>query len=675
MEANCTDLTERILRLTLEIIYLLTGEDNIVAKKTLGDGPESTTVPLCSLLSPERNNEKKILEVTKKITDLLMGEVFHPSHPTLEGSNVNSIKVEYTIEEEEEDVRGDWPCNMEGIQLEKETDGSGYGNPRERCPRPLHSWDSTQEDHSTPHHDQIGSWTNFNITIKKELKEDGVMKEYLEGHKDLYKDVMIKNQPPLTSPDGSSNGNPPERCPRPLYSQDSTPEDHTIPHHHQSRSWSNFNINITKEIKQEEESSVMEKYLEGHKDLYKDVMMENQPPLTSPDGSSNGNPPERCPRPLYSWDSTQEGHTIPHHHQGVEVIDMKIEVKEEDEMYNRGNQLSMKEAEMMGTIAREESSRDISTGGGDDWNISGRHLSLSRDCNENNGIAPYSPGVRLFTQYIHHKFDHLERSTDSFSCEESKTFIPNIPPSCHSASGPLDPSNPGESSSNIVDTVTKRNNEMLLSKSVHNRINYKVEILFPCLECGKGFKTKRDLQIHQLVHAGKEIYSCPDCKKKYMTHHGLMEHKKLHAGEKPYNCLKCEASFGLRSQLTAHQKVHYEQKPYSCSECRKSFVTNQELILHQRSHTREKPFSCSECGKSFTDKSQLNRHHRVHTGEKPFVCSECGKCFSDKGNCDRHMRSHTSDRPHSCSECGKCFKLKGALTSHQKSHHPNIRFW
>ncbi|KAM5125588.1 gastrula zinc finger protein XlCGF66.1-like [Mantella aurantiaca] len=56
-------------------------------------------------------------------------------------------------------------------------------------------------------------------------------------------------------------------------------------------------------------------YLEGHKDLYKDVMMDNQPPLTSPDGSSNRNPPERCPRLLYSRDSTQEDLTIPHHHQ------------------------------------------------------------------------------------------------------------------------------------------------------------------------------------------------------------------------------------------------------------------------------------------------------------------------------------------------------------------------
>ncbi|CAI9544680.1 unnamed protein product, partial [Staurois parvus] len=70
-------------------------------------------------------------------------------------------------------------------------------------------------------------------------------------------------------------------------------------------------------------------YLEGHKDLYKDVMMDNQPPLTSPDGSSHGNPPERCPRPLYSQDSTQEGHTIPHHHQSGNLRDPKVEVKEE----------------------------------------------------------------------------------------------------------------------------------------------------------------------------------------------------------------------------------------------------------------------------------------------------------------------------------------------------------
>ncbi|PIN99438.1 hypothetical protein AB205_0089890, partial [Aquarana catesbeiana] len=61
-------------------------------------------------------------------------------------------------------------------------------------------------------------------------------------------------------------------------------------------------------------------YIEGHKDLYKDVMMENRPPLTSPDGSSNRNPPERCPHPLYSRDSTQEHQEIP---QDDEVEEME----------------------------------------------------------------------------------------------------------------------------------------------------------------------------------------------------------------------------------------------------------------------------------------------------------------------------------------------------------------
>ncbi|PIO30010.1 hypothetical protein AB205_0149140 [Aquarana catesbeiana] len=169
--------------------------------------------------------------------------------------------------------------------------------------------------------------------------------EYLEGHKDLYKDVMMDNQPHLPSPDGSSNGNPPERCPHALYSRDSTQESHTIPHHHQSANLRDSKVEVKEEIKEEDdEDRVMEESesLKGHKDLYQDIMVGS---------SSYRNPSERCPRPLYSRHSTQEGHTIPHHHQsgnlGDENIDVKEEYKEEDEEYGVMEEFSEGHKDMM----------------------------------------------------------------------------------------------------------------------------------------------------------------------------------------------------------------------------------------------------------------------------------------------------------------------------------------
>ncbi|XP_075130575.1 gastrula zinc finger protein XlCGF66.1-like [Leptodactylus fuscus] len=44
--------------------------------------------------------------------------------------------------------------------------------------------------------------------------------EYLEGHKDLYKEVMMEVQQPLTSAGRSSKRTTPERCPSPLLPQD-----------------------------------------------------------------------------------------------------------------------------------------------------------------------------------------------------------------------------------------------------------------------------------------------------------------------------------------------------------------------------------------------------------------------------------------------------------------------
>ncbi|XP_077322712.1 uncharacterized protein LOC143956366 [Lithobates pipiens] len=177
MEEDPSHMNKRLLNLTLEIIYLLTGERVPPVKS--GDHL-TITVPSLHLLKPKRNKDKKIVEVANKIIKMLTGEV---------PIRCQDVTVYFSMEE----------------------------------------------------------W------------------EYLEGHKDLYKDVMMDDQPPLTSPDGSSKRNPPERCPRPLYSRDSTQEDHTIPHHHQGEE----RIHIKADVKEEE----VEMYVGGDQPSTEEVGM------------------------------------------------------------------------------------------------------------------------------------------------------------------------------------------------------------------------------------------------------------------------------------------------------------------------------------------------------------------------------------------------------------------
>ncbi|XP_077111273.1 uncharacterized protein LOC143767134 [Ranitomeya variabilis] len=74
-------------------------------------------------------------------------------------------------------------------------------------------------------------------------------------------------------------------------------------------------------------------YLEGHKDLYKNVIMEVPQPLTSPDLSSKRTTPERCPRPLLPQDCNQEDPSAPQDHQGEDLTHINT-----TETYVRGDE-------------------------------------------------------------------------------------------------------------------------------------------------------------------------------------------------------------------------------------------------------------------------------------------------------------------------------------------------
>ncbi|PIO40662.1 hypothetical protein AB205_0027620, partial [Aquarana catesbeiana] len=116
----------------------------------------------------------------------------------------------------------------------------------------------------------------------------------------------------------------------------------------QSGNLEDYNIVVKEEFQEDDgEYGVIKELSEGHKNLTM------KPP-------NNRKPPERRPCPLYSWDSTQEGHS--YHNQVEDLMDIKVKLEAEEEMYGRDDQQSMEEDGIIRIVIEEDTPTEISTG-------------------------------------------------------------------------------------------------------------------------------------------------------------------------------------------------------------------------------------------------------------------------------------------------------------------------
>ncbi|KAM4032494.1 uncharacterized protein ACNLHF_019714 [Anomaloglossus baeobatrachus] len=368
-------------------------------------------------------------------------------------------------------------------------------------------------------------------------------------------------------------------------------------------------------------------YLEGHKDLYKDVMMEVPQPLTSPVLSRKRTTPERCPRPLLPQDCKQEDPDVPQDHQGEDLTHINT-----TETYVRS-----------GEWCKEE----IPTYGYPD------------ECTRR------SEGQLISSIF---KSDDLEVTQDT---TEVNAITPDIPSSVHSNDLSSDPTRQVLSSESLQTTKNNKSHKRGFKKQIAltaKKPNHTREMSHSCSECGKFFAHKSSLVLHKRGHTGDKPFLCTECGKCFAYKSSLVLHKRGHTGEKPFLCTECGKCFVRKHILIRHQRTHTGEKPFSCSECGKCFVDKSYFVIHKRTHIGEKPYSCSLCGKWFTHRSIFVKHQRTHTVDKPYSCSECGKYFARKADLLRHQKTHTVEKPFSCSECGKCFVEQFQLIRHHSSH-------
>uniref|UniRef100_A0A6I8SQJ2 C2H2-type domain-containing protein n=1 Tax=Xenopus tropicalis TaxID=8364 RepID=A0A6I8SQJ2_XENTR len=509
---------ERILNLTLEIIYLLTGEGYVIPKK------KSPTVGLGALHAPgsviQKENDKKILELISNIIQLLTGEVAIRSE---------DVSIYFSLEEWEY-IKGNKALYREGIKEEepqqlRPLDGE-YEDKRE-IPADLGGTLCYNNEPSKIGAEGAdfcadGNLTNSEISpVEQPPPANGIKEEVASWEGGNQSDCSIN---PLTEQiQGTDTPTPIMGCSL----NNSSAGDYTP-------------VVIKEEASSWEEEKPLAEGTQGTDTAT--LMGRSLNSSVFPKDTAHGTEEESD-----SWETDHNYCNINTEQplgtdQSAPTMGCSLNtnspayyvsngIKEEVASWERGNQSDCRIITMPVTDQTTSGSGYSLYGGFSDTNNYGKTVS---------GSKRSSP---LRKPPVQGKF-RCSVCNKLFRTKTTLTRHQRI----HTGERPYSCSDCGKRFARVC-TLT-----------VHQRI-HTGEKPFTCADCGKRFSSLSQITEHRRIHTGEKPFSCSECGKCFAHRATLKKHKAIHAGEKLQACTECGLRFSCPQLLSDHLRTHARQKP------------------------------------------------------------------------------------------------------------------
>lgn len=118
--------------------------------------------------------------------------------------------------------------------------------------------------------------------------------------------------------------------------------------------------------------------------------------------------------------------------------------------------------------------------------------------------------------------------------------------------------------------------------------NQGTELSVTCTVCNQLFPDIRATETHLLE--SHKICLCIECKKQFSTRGNFCAHKQeVHDDDTTarqntgkYVCKYCGKTFRNRSRLSLHEQKHSDGRPFNCEYCQKTYKHKKNLDCHVR---------------------------------------------------------------------------------------------